>query len=586
MCRYQIIRKKYMRFSKLFIQTYKDIPSDATLPSHQLMHRAGFILKSAAGLYNYSPLMLRVIQKSNDIIRQELTKIDCLEISLSLTTPADLWKKSQRWDELGNLMVQFTDRSENQLCLSPTNEEAVVDYFKKIAKSYKQLPTCLYQINTKFRDEIRPRFGLMRAREFIMKDAYSFHLDKACLNNFYKNMYNAYEAIFKRMGLDFIAVQADAGAMAESGSQTHEFQVLSDNGEDELVVCRQENNAMNLEMAKTKREPVSFEFNSNNYHEVLTPNINTIEKLTKFFSIPSCFFLKTLVFKAKKADEDVIVLAVCLGDDEINPVKCANHLQLTQIQLASSECLKKENFVNGFVGPLGAKSNAYVIVDSHVNIDASYIIGANKKDTHLKDVIPKRDFSKFVQEDIRKALVTDVSLKGNKIEFCKGIEVGHIFQLGNKYTKSLEASVLNNQGKAFFPEMGCYGIGVGRAIAAVIEQSHDNKGMCWPVSISPFDVVINQAFLKDQSCVDASEVFYHELKANSIDVIIDDRNVSIGVKFKDADLIGFPYQVVFGKSFKNDGVIELIERKTGEKQLLTTSKALEFLIAKLSKKCV
>ena len=289
-----------MRFSKLFIQTYKDTPTDATLPSHQLMHRAGFILKSAAGLYNYSPLMLRVIQKTNNIIRDELTKIDCLEISLSLTTPADLWKKSQRWDELGNLMVQFTDRSENQLCLSPTNEEAVVDYFKKIAKSYKQLPTCLFQINTKFRDEIRPRFGLMRAREFIMKDAYSFHVDKACLDAFYKDMYSAYEAVFKRMELDFIAVQADAGAMAGSGSQTHEFQALSDNREDELVVCRNEKSAMNLEMAITKREPVTFEFNNNKYQVVDTPQIDTIEKLTKFFSIPSYFFLKTLVFQAKK----------------------------------------------------------------------------------------------------------------------------------------------------------------------------------------------------------------------------------------------------------------------------------------------
>jgi len=573
-----------MRFSKLFIQTYKDIPTDASLPSHQLMHRAGFILKSAAGLYNYSPLMLRVIQKTNNIIRDELDKIDCLEISLTLTTPAELWKKSQRWDELGNLMVQFTDRSKNQLCLSPTNEEAVVDYFKKIAKSYKQLPTCLFQINTKFRDEIRPRFGLMRAREFIMKDAYSFHIDKICLDTFYKDMYRAYEAVFTRMELDFIAVQADAGAMAGSGAQTHEFQVLSDNGEDDLVVCRQENSAMNLEMAITKRTPLKFDFNSNDYQEVETVQIDTIEKLTKFFSMPSYFFLKTLVFQAKKGDEDVVLLAVCLGDDEINPLKCANYFQLTQIQLASSACLNKECFINGYVGPLAAKSDTYIIIDSHIDISASYIVGANKKDTHLKNVIPKRDFSKFSQHDIRKSLPSDMSVSGNSLEFRKGIEVGHIFQLGNKYTKSLEASVLNNQGKAVYPEMGCYGIGVGRAIAAVIEQLHDDKGMCWPLSICPYSVVINQAFLKDQSCVDASMEFYKELKASSIDVIIDDRNVSIGVKFKDADLIGFPYQVVFGKSYKNDGVIELIERKTGEKQLMTTNQAIDILIDKLIEK--
>lgn len=571
-----------MRFSTLFIQTYKDTPTDATLPSHQLMHRAGFILKSAAGLYNYSPLMLRVIDKVNKIIRQELEKIDCLEISLSLTTPAELWKQSKRWDELGQLMVQFTDRSENQLCLSPTNEEAVVDYFKKIAKSYKQLPTCLYQINTKFRDEIRPRFGVMRAREFIMKDAYSFHMDKQCLDSFYEKMYQAYNAIFTRLGLDFIAVQADAGAMAGAGAKTHEFQVLSENGEDELVVCRKENSAMNLEMAITKRLPLEFNTSLDLPNSVDTPDTNTIEKLTSFFSIPAHHFLKTLVFEAKKEDKDVIILAVCLGDDEVNPMKCQNVLSVSHIQLASKSTLEKETFVNGYVGPIIENKNVEIIIDSHVDISASFIAGANKKDTHLENVVPKRDIKKYSQADIRMASKDDVSLNGNRLEFCKGIEVGHIFQLGNKYTKALDASVLTNQGKALFPEMGCYGIGVGRAIAASIEQLHDEKGICWPEQISPFQVVINQAFSKDESCVLASEAFYNQLKSKHIDVIIDDRDVSIGIKFKDSDLIGFTYQVVFGKTFKNDGVLEIVERKTGKKELMNTKDALKFLLDKLT----
>ena len=573
-----------MRFSKLLIQTYKDTPTDASLPSHQLMHRAGFILKSAAGLYNYSPLMLKVIEKTNSIIRHELAKIDCLEITLSLTTPAELWKQSKRWDELGQLMVQFTDRAENQLCISPTNEEAVVDYFKKIAKSYKQLPTCLYQINTKFRDEIRPRFGLMRAREFIMKDAYSFHMDKTCLDSFYEKMYSAYSSIFSSMGLEFIAVEADAGAMAGQNAKTHEFQVLSENGEDQLVVCREENIAMNVEMAITKRPPLEFNINDEQTQEVSTPETNTIEKLSKFFNLKAHHFLKTLVFHAKKDDEEIIVLAVCLGDDEINEFKCKKHLNVTHLELASKNVLDRFGFVNGYVGPILAESkNAIVLLDSHIDLSASYIVGANKKDTHLKNVIVNRDFNGFKVADIRTAANTDISLKGNPIEFCKGIEVGHIFQLGNKYTQALDASVLTNQGKAMYPEMGCYGIGVGRAIAASIEQLHDDKGICWPVSICPFEVVINQAFSKDQVCVEASESFYSQLKKLSIDVIIDDRDISIGIKFKDSDLIGFPYQVVFGKTYKNNGEVEVIERKTGQKVLLTVQNAVEFLATKLSK---
>ncbi len=567
-----------MRFSKLFIQTYKDIPADATLPSHQLMYRAGLIQKSGSGLYNYSPLMMRVIEKVTAIIREELNKIGCQEIYLTVATPSELWKSSDRWDELGDLMVQFKDRTNRELCLSPTNEEAVVDYFKKVAKSYKQLPVCLFQINTKFRDEIRPRFGVMRAREFSMKDAYSFHTSKKSLDLFYDEMYAAYQSIFNRMGLDFIAVEADAGAMAEKGAKTHEFQVLSENGEDELVVCREENVAMNTEMAVTKRED-SFDYNPNKPFELVeTPDIKTIKDIGMFLSVSETQCLKSMVIKVKTPESVKWAIVCCIGDDEINLLKLCGYYKGASVEMATENEVIDLNLVHGFIGPVNISSSSIdILVDDRVDVDACYITGANKKGYHFKNVTISRDVSVFSKADIRYARKGDVSIKGNTLEFCRGIEVGHVFQLGNKYTQALKATVLDENGKSISPIMGCYGIGVGRAIAAVIEQCHDDRGIQWPLSIAPFKVIVIPVLAKSEECVKVAELIYQRCLEANIEVIIDDRKISPGVKFKDADLIGFPYQLIVGKSYKDTKLIEVFNRISNQKESLSIDDVLMYL---------
>ncbi len=573
-----------MKFSKLFLQTFKEVPVDAQVPSHQLLHRAGFIQKAGTGLYHYSPLMMRVIEKTQAIIREELAKVDCLEISMSMATPAELWQESGRWDELGDLMVQFKDRLGRHLCLSPTNEESVVDYFRKTAKSYKQLPVCLYQINTKFRDEIRPRFGLMRAREFIMKDAYSFHIDKTCLDTTYQQMYDAYASIFSRMGLDVLVVEADAGAMADSGAKTHEFQVLADTGEDSLVVCKTESKAQNAEMAITKRNKIDTCTLKGSIEDVQTPEKNSIEDVCAFLKVPQTHALKSMLFVGTKDKKKQYVLACCLGDDNINTLKVAQHTGVANVELMSEDESSQLGFEMGVVGPVKCNPAVTVIIDSHVDETASYIVGANKKNVHLKNVCISRDIATYSVYDIREACETDVSEKGNPIKMTRGIEVGHIFQLGQKYTKALKADVLNNQGKATHPLMGCYGIGVGRAIAAAVEQHHDEKGIVWPVSIAPYHVVILPLFMKDDTCKAAAETFYVQCKAKGLEVMIDDRECSPGIKFKDAELIGIPYQVVFGKTFKLDQTVEYNERKTAQRKTLSVGDCMAELSHKLAKK--
>ena len=567
-----------MKYSKLFIQTFKEIPNDAQLVSHQLLHRGGYILKSGAGLYSYSPLMQRVVAKVKQIIGYELGQVNCIEISMPFSTPAELWQESKRWDELGHLMVKFQDRMNRYLCLSPTNEEAVVDYFRKIAKSYKQLPVCLFQINTKFRDEIRPRFGLMRAREFMMKDAYSFHMNQRCLDNTYDQLYTAYNNIFKTMGLDCIAVQADGGAMADSGAKTHEFQALATSGEDQLVVCRKENKAMNSEMAITQRAAYKTDMSTKASEEVLTPKIKTIQAVCEFLHIELTQSIKTLLLKGQRDNKQVFILACCLGDDDINLTKCSAVTQVINLENAQPEDFKQLNLFAGFLGPINCSTQiAEIIFDSSIDPAAAYVMGANKKDIHYKNVVLTRDIKQLQRHDIRMAKPTDVSLNGNPIEFIKGIEVGHIFQLGSKYTQALKAAVLDENGKAVYPLMGCYGIGVGRAIAAVVEQSHDQKGIIWPQSIAPFSVIILPLVLKDNDCKDSIDQFYQDCLANNIDVLLDDRNVSVGIKFKDADLIGIPHQVIFGKTFKENKNVEYVHRSTGDKRNIPFNELLGFL---------
>lgn len=552
-----------MRFSKLFITTLKEVPVDAQVISHQLMFRAGLIIRSGAGLYAYSPLFLKSIEKLSTIIRHELNKIGCLEIILPMVTPAELWQESNRLTEMDGLLTSFQDRSNRELCLSPTNEESVVDYFRKNARSYKQLPTTLYQINTKFRDEIRPRFGLMRAREFTMKDAYSFHVSKDCLDKTYQLMFDAYQAILNQCELNFIVVEADGGAMAGGDQKTHEFQILAENGEDEVVVCKKEEYGANIEAAVTKRLPMDFLKSDQTVEKIKTPNIKTIEDVCNHLNILQTHALKSMLYTIVKNKKTKMVMVVTLGDDKINDIKLKKGLQAEALFLSSDEDIKQLNLNKGFLGPVNLPIELDIIVDEAVDITASFVVGANDKGFHLKHVCPKRDF-KFKQIDVRLAKKDDVTPSGNPIEFKKGIEVGHIFQLGDKYTRCMKASVLDENGKAVFPLMGCYGIGVGRLLAAAIEQNNDEKGIVWPESIAPFKVIIISTTQKDDDIVNCSEELYQKCLNKDIDAIYDDRSISAGIKFKDADLIGFPIQIIIGKKWKEDKEIELKYRKNNE----------------------
>ncbi len=557
-----------MKLSKGFWQTYKEAPAEATIPSHQLMLRAGLIQKSQAGLYNFLPLGLRSLQKVEKIIREEMNKIDAMEISMSVVTPGELWQESGRWDAMEGLMLKTKDRAGRDICLSPTNEEAVVDIFRKTIKSYKQLPISLYQINIKFRDEIRPRFGIMRAREFIMKDAYSFHEDWDSLEKVYQDYYQAYTTIFQRMGLEFIAVEADAGAMGDAKSKTHEFQVLARSGEDKVIIARGANYAANLEKAKTQRSNVDFKFNLGPKELVSTPKMETIDEVSSFLKVAPYDCLKSLVYKGITGDREEVVLILLLGDDKLNEIKLKNLLGHEHLKTISAEELTHLGFIKGQIGPYKLKPNARIIFDKAINMDAAYVIGANQEDHHFKHFVPNKHMEMaFEQADLRLSQAGDVvSFNGNDevVEEISGIEVGHIFQLGQKYTKALDARVLDKTGKEFHPLMGCYGIGVSRIIAAAIEQNHDEFGIIWPTPIAPYHVYF-VVLAKSPEMIALGNEIYDSLISNGIEVLLDDREgLSAGNKFKDADLLGLPLRLVLGeRDYAADGTLEIKVRKDG-----------------------
>lgn len=553
-----------MKLSQGFWQTYKEVPADAEIPSHQLMLRAGLILKSGSGLYNYLPMGLRSIRKVENIVREELNKAGAQEIIMPIVTPGELWQETGRWDKMGDLMLRFKDKKDSDLCISPTNEEAVTDIFRKTVKSYKQLPVNLYQINTKFRDEIRPRFGLMRGREFTMKDAYSFHMDKASLDEGYQAMYDAYNAIFTRLGLEFIPVEADGGAMASSDSKTHEFQVVANAGEDLIIYSPEAKYAANVEKAQTKRAPTTFDLTAQTISEVETPGKQTIEDVCTFLGTKQEHSLKSLVYKAITGEKEEIILALLLGDDSLNDIKLNNYLKCDHLAPLTEEELKTKKFWKGYIGPVCLAAPVRVIFDQNVNLDAFYIVGGNKKDFHLKGYNPKRDTQKFEQVDLRMAKAGDLTMDGkHTVVEKRGIEVGHVFQLGDKYTKAMKVGVLDQNGKLATPLMGCYGIGVTRVVAAAIEQNYDANGIVWPKAIAPYDVYFATILKKDETLAIA-ESLYKDLQKAGLEVIYDDRNVGPGNKFKDADLLGLPYRLVLGeRDFEADGELEIIERKTG-----------------------
>lgn len=558
-----------MRLSQAYWQTYKETPADAEIPSHKLLIRAGFLNKVSGGIYSYLPFATKVLQKIKKIIRDELNSIGAQELLMSFVTPAELWKSSGRWNVMGAEMLKLSDRKGAEFCLSATNEETITDIIKNTASSYKQLPINLYQINTKFRDEIRPRFGLMRGREFIMKDAYTFHKDKTCMDEIYQQYFQAYSNIFSKMGLEYIAVEADGGAMAGPGSLTHEFQIIVDNGEDDIVEAKEIGYAANIEAATTLRAPLSFA-TSTELEDVKTENLSTCEEVAAFLDIPVHQTLKTLAFTANYLKKDgsvkeVHYLFMLLGDDEANEIKMANCVR-GAITLAptTDEVLQELELPKGFMGPL-KREKISVIVDSAIDVDAGYVVGANRINYHTKGFTVARDVESYKQMDIRLAKPTDFAHDGKTpIKLRKGMEVGHIFQLGDKYTKSMGAHVLDQNGKKLAPLMGCYGIGVSRLLAATVEQHHDENGIIWPVALAPFDVYF--AFIgKKEATKEKAFELYNSLVANGIDVLFDDRGLGPGGMFKDADLLGLPIRVVLGeRDFEQSGELEVKIRKSGD----------------------
>lgn len=553
-----------MKLSSGFWQTYKEIPAEAEIPSHQLMLRSGLIMKSGPGMYYYLPIGLRSIQKFENIVREELNKASCFEVTMPVVTPGELWKESGRWDVMGPLMLKATDRANRELCISPTNEESVVDIFRKSIKSYKQLPVTLYQINTKFRDEIRPRFGVMRGREFTMKDAYSFHADWDCLNKTYEKMYQVYSSIFKRAGLKFIAVEADAGAMADGKARTHEFQVLARAGEDSVMHCKACGYAANNEKAVTQRGSYSGLVDTV-LKKVSTPQKESIEDVSAFLGTTQAQCLKSVVYVSIKGMSEEVILTQLLGDDELNENKLKAYLGSEHLKPATERDLEAVGVPKGYIGPYGLpQGKLRVIFDSAIDLEKAYVTGALEKDFHYVGFVPKRDFEVTEVTSLRLSKEKDLcaSCQG-EIEEIRGIEVGHIFQLGDKYTKAMNVTVLGKEGRPQAPVMGCYGIGTTRTIAASIEQNFDEKGIVWPLALAPYHVHM-MVIGKEPELFTIGNEFYESFNASGIETLLDDRDAGPGFKFKDADLLGLPLQVVIGeKEYKATGLIEIKTRKTG-----------------------
>lgn len=569
-----------MRTSQFLIATVKETPSDAEVISHQLMLRAGLIRKLAAGLYTWLPTGLRVLRKVEQIVREEMDRSGAQEISMPVVQPSELWKESGRWEEYGAELLRFSDRHQREFCLGPTHEEVITDMLRGEIKSYKQLPVNFYQIQTKFRDEIRPRFGIMRAREFLMKDAYSFHLDQDSLQATYDVMHATYTAIFTRLGLDFRPVIADSGSIG--GNASHEFHVLADSGEDTIAFSDSSDYAANVEMAEavepTRQEPASGAAMS----EVATPDQHTIEAVCTFLDLPQTRALKTLLVNGDSEDAPLVAL-VLRGDHQLNAIKAekingvASPLEFASEEAIAAACGAKP----GSLGPVGL--NVPVVVDRAAAKASDFCCGANRDGFHLTNVNWQRDLELGQVKDIRNVVEGDPSPDGTgNLQIKRGIEVGHIFQLGQKYSEAMQAQVLNEHGKTQTMTMGCYGIGVSRIVAAAIEQNHDDKGIIWPAALAPFQLAIVPLNMQKSETVAAcAEQLYSELRQRGIDVLLDDRNERPGVKFADMELIGIPHRLVVGDRALADGNLEYKGRCDEEAILIPASDTLEFLLEKL-----
>jgi len=559
-----------------FIYTRREDPQDAIVASHKLMIRAGIIEKLGSGLYHILPLGFRVIKKIEQIVREEMNAIGSIEFQLPVLVPGELWKKSGRWSIMGKEMFRLKDRHQNDLVLGPTHEETFTELIKGFIKSYKDLPITVYQIHTKFRDEIRPRFGVIRSREFIMKDAYSFHMDWQSLDNTYQAMRKAYRKIFARVGLDTIPVEADTGAMG--GSDSEEFMVPSQIGEEILLLNEDYSYKSNQEKTPVIYPEINddllnfnhkeIDFLKQNLKEIPTPNTSTIEELAQFLNKDKKDLLKTLLYKAILSEEkEVLVMILIRGDRQINEAKLKNHLKAIEVTPASEEEFYKIGSVPGFAGPLNLKTNDLIILyDKSVATKKTWITGANKKDYHLENFHPI-----LIDEDWKNKLVDlalakegDPSPNGKgKLKEYRGIEVGHIFKLGDKYTKSMDFTVLDKNQKRFYPIMGCYGIGINRTMATIIEQNHDEKGIIWPISVAPFEVVLID-ITRDNEEKEKVEKIYQNL-VKHFDILWDNRDLRPGVKFNDAELIGFPIRITIGKNYFEKNEIEIFIRKKNQK---------------------
>jgi prolyl-tRNA synthetase len=559
-----------MRYSRFLIQTLREDPAEAEVVSHRLMLRAGMIRKLAAGIYSTLPLGQRVMQKTAQIVREEMDRAGALELTLPFVQPAEIWKESGRWNVYGKELLRFKDRTDRDFCLGPTHEEVITDLVKGLVSSYRQLPVTLYQIHIKFRDEIRPRYGVMRAREFIMKDAYSFDMDEKGAEDSYMKMYDAYSRIFSRLGLKFRTVEADTGPIG--GSFSHEFMVLAETGEDVIVACSSCDYAANMEKAEVGRTE-SVEKNQEELRElkrVDTPGMKTVEEVTGFLNISASSLIKTIIFSCP----DGPVAALVRGDHEINEIKLRNLLGCEQIEMADEEHIETLTHApRGFAGPVGLK-NVKIIADLGLKGGTNFVTGGNELDVHLMNVNHDRDFSVSQFADIRSANEGDSCPRcGQRLITTKGIEVGHIFKLGNKYSESMNATYLDSSGISKHMVMGCYGIGIGRTVAAAIEQAHDENGIIFPDSIAPFSVLVLPVNTNDKEQMGIAEEIYDILLNKGIEVLIDDRDERPGIKFKDADLIGIPLRVTVGTRAVKEDKVDLKWRRTGQVQQVPVDSA-------------
>jgi prolyl-tRNA synthetase len=556
--------------SKLLAPTLKEDPSDAEVISHKLMLRAGMIRKLTAGIYSYLPLGYRSLRKMEQIVREEMDAAGAQEVFLPMVQPSELWIESGRWEVYGSELLRFKDRHGRECCLGPTHEEVITDLVRRDVRSYRDLPLNLYQIQTKFRDEIRPRFGLMRGREFMMKDGYSFDATEEGAEQSYSQMWDAYRKVFRRCGLRFRAVEADSGPIG--GSFSHEFMVLADTGEDTVVSCDTCEYAANLEKAEIRPGEVAVPETDGPVTKVSTPGVRTIEEVSGFLNARDRDLIKTLIVKTEKGPFAVLLR----GDHDLNEVKVKNFLNVLEIELADDGAIEEvTGGPLGFSGPVGLK-NVTILADNAIKTMKSAITGANEKDAHLVNVNPQKDFIAHHYGDFRAAVEGDLCPRcEGKLKLSKGIEVGHVFKLGVKYSEAMNARFLDADGKERSMFMGCYGIGVSRTVAAAIEQNHDEDGIVFPPPLAPYSAIVTPVGAKSSDIEETAESIFRDLWDNGVDTLLDDRDERPGVKFKDADLIGIPFRITVGKKALAEGKVELRNRRTRETVLVERTVVVE-----------